>query len=104
MRQVTAVCRQFVEEFGEAKGNILLTGNTGVGKTFLANCIAKELMDRYYSVIYLSSGDLFDIFPKWKFDSQAEEGMKDMYEYILDCDLLVIDDLGTELNNSFTSS
>ncbi len=104
MRQVTAVCRQFVEEFGEAKGNILLTGNTGVGKTFLANCIAKELMDRYYSVIYLSSGDLFDIFSKWKFDSQAEEGMKDMYEYILDCDLLVIDDLGTELNNSFTSS
>ena len=61
-------------------------------------------MDRYYSVIYLSSGDLFDIFSKWKFDSQAEEGMKDMYEYILDCDLLVIDDLGTELNNSFTSS
>ena len=104
MRQVVAACRRFIEEFGETKGNILLTGSTGVRKTFLANCIAKELMDRYYSVIYLSSGDLFDIFSRTKFSYQGEDEMKDMYSYILDCDLLVIDDLGTELNNSFTSS
>ncbi len=103
MHQVVEVCRQFIRDFGENKGNILLTGSTGVGKTFLANCIAKELMDRYYSVIYLSSGDLFDIFSKTKFGRQGEED-RDLYGDILDCDLLVIDDLGTELNNSFTSS
>ena len=104
MRQVVAACRQFIGEFGEKKGSLLLTGNTGVGKTFLADCIAKELMDRYYSVIYLSAGDLFDIFSKTRFGRQDEDGIRDMYDYILDCDLLVIDDLGTELNNSFTSS
>lgn len=104
IRQVEEACRRFVEEFGEKKGSLLLTGNTGVGKTFLANCIAKELIDRYFSVIYLSASDLFDIFSKTKFEYQAEEEMKDMYGFILDCDLLIIDDLGTELNNSFTSS
>ncbi len=103
MRQVVEVCRQYIREFGENKGNILLTGSTGVGKTFLANCVAKELMDRYYSVIYLSACDLFDIFSKTKFGRQGDEDC-DLYGDILDCDLLVIDDLGTELNNSFTSS
>ena len=74
-----------------------------MGKTFLTNCIARELMDQYYSVIYLSSNDLFDVFSKSKFGSWDDD-MQDMYDYVLECDLLIIDDLGTELNNSFTSS
>ncbi len=81
----------------------MFTGSTGVGKTFLTNCIARELMDQYYSVIYLSSNDLFDVFSKSKFGFWDDD-MQDMYEYVLECDLLIIDDLGTELNNSFTSS
>ena len=104
MKEVVRMCRQYITRFGEEKGNILFTGTTGVGKTFLTNCIAKELMDQYYSVIYLSANDLFDVFSKNKFSRQEDEEMKDMYEYILDCDLLIIDDLGTELNNTFTSS
>ena len=104
MKEVVRMCRQYIARFGEEKGNILFTGTTGVGKTFLTNCIAKELMDQYYSVIYLSANDLFDVFSKNKFSRQEDEEMKDMYEYILDCDLLIIDDLGTELNNTFTSS
>ena len=55
-------------------------------------------------MIYLSSNDLFDVFSKNKFHHDTEEEMKDMYQYILDCDLLIIDDLGTELNNTFVSS
>lgn len=104
MGQVVETCKSFVKGFSGEHGNLLFTGPTGVGKTFLTNCIAKELIDRYYSVIYLSANDLFEVFSKNRFDYQDEEDMKGMYQYILDCDLLIIDDLGTELNNSFTSS
>lgn len=103
MRQVVKRCQDFAGQFTEHGGNLLFTGSTGVGKTFLTNCIAKELMDRYCSVIYLSAPDLFEVFSKVQFHDQ-EEDLRDMYRYILDCDLLIIDDLGTELNNSFTSS
>ena len=104
MRQVHTWCKEYVENFEKKGGNLIFTGSTGVGKTFLTNCIAKALIDQYQSVIYLSSNDLFDVFSKNKFHYDTEEEMKDMYQYILDCDLLIIDDLGTELNNAFVSS
>ncbi len=104
MRQVYGWCMDYVKGFQAKGGNLIFTGSTGVGKTFLTNCIAKELIDRYQSVIYLSANDLFDIFSKNKFHYDTEEEMRDMYQYILDCDLLIIDDLGTELNNTFVSS
>ena len=104
MRQVHTWCKEYVENFEKKGGNLIFTGSTGVGKTFLTNCIAKALIDQYQSVIYLSSNDLFDVFSKNKFHYDTEEEMKDMYQYILDCDLLSIDDLGTELNNAFVSS
>ena len=104
MDVVVRQCREFAQQY-PAKGNsILFTGGTGVGKTFLTNCIARALMDSGHSVIYLSAGDLFEVFSRNKFDYDTPEDMRDTYRYILDCDLLIIDDLGTELNNSFTSS
>ena len=104
MRRVVAGCREFVRDFDKKHDNLLFTGSTGVGKTFLTNCIARELMDDFHSVIYLTASDLFDVFSRNKFDYDNAEDMKDMYRFMLDCDLLIIDDLGTELNNSFTSS
>ncbi|XBX07546.1 ATP-binding protein [Enterocloster clostridioformis] len=104
MRRVVAGCKEFVRVFDKRHDNLLFTGSTGVGKTFLTNCIARELMDDFHSVIYLTASDLFDVFSMNKFDYDNAEDMKDMYRFILDCDLLIIDDLGTELNNSFTSS
>ena len=104
MRRVVAGCREFVRDFDKKHDNLLFTGSTGVGKTFLTNCMARELMDDFHSVIYLTASDLFDVFSRNKFDYDNAEDMKDMYRFILDCDLLIIDDLGTELNNSFTSS
>ena len=104
MRRVVAGCREFVRDFDKKHDSLLFTGSTGVGKTFLTNCIARELMDDFHSVIYLTASDLFDVFSRNKFDYDNAEDMKDMYRFILDCDLLIIDDLGTELNNSFTSS
>lgn len=104
MRQVVERCRRFAARFPDDGMNILFTGSTGVGKTFLTNCIAKELIDRYVSVIYLSSHDLFEIFSRYKFSREAEEDVEETYRHILECEMLIVDDLGTEVNNSFVSS
>ena len=104
MHEVVDRCWHFIDGFGDGSGNLLLTGTTGVGKTFLTNCIARELIDRCCSVIYLSATELFDIFSHNKFDYHAAEVVGDQYQYILESDLLIIDDLGTELTNTFTTS
>ncbi len=106
MQKVVAACKSFIRHFKKNHDNLLLLGNTGVGKTFLANCIAKELLDRGNTVIYLTAFRLFDILEKNKFgkDEDTAYEASNQFEYILDCDLLIIDDLGTELNNAFTNS
>ena len=96
------MAKDFVNSFGESSRNLFLYGDTGVGKTFLSNCIAKELINRSFSVLYLSAFELFDPLAKSKFDK--DEDAAEMNEHIFDCDLLIIDDLGTELPNSFTVS
>lgn len=102
IKKAHAAAKEFVETFGKDFRNLFLYGDTGVGKTFLSNCIAKELMDQSYSVIYLSTFKLFDILAKSKFDK--DEAADQMNHHIFDCDLLIIDDLGTELVNAFTVS
>lgn len=102
MQKAYSVAQKFIETFGEEFHNLFLYGDTGVGKTFLSNCIAKELIDRSFSVIYFSSFELFDTLAKSKFEKDADAD--EMNEHIFDCDLLIIDDLGTELANSFTVS
>jgi DNA replication protein DnaC len=106
MQKVVAGCKNFIKHFQKNHDNLLLLGNTGVGKTFLANCIAKELLDRGFTVIYLTAFRLFDILEKYKFGKEEESSYlaSNQFDYILDCDLLIIDDLGTEMNNTFTNS
>lgn len=104
MRLVVKRCREFAAHYPENGSSILFTGSTGVGKTFLTNCIAKELIDRYMSVLYFSSHDLFETFSRYKFGRDAQEEDREACRHILDCDMLIIDDLGTELNNTFVSS
>ena len=93
---------EFVDTFNTEFRNLFLYGDTGVGKTFLSNCIAKELIDKSHSVIYFTAHELFDTLAKSKFGK--DESADEMNEHIFDCDLLIIDDLGTELANSFTVS
>lgn len=106
IQKIVAGCKNFIRHFNKVHENILFMGNTGVGKTFLANCIAKDLLDRGYTVIYLTAFRLFDILEKNKFgkDEEINYIASTQFEYILDCDLLIIDDLGTELVNAFTAS
>ncbi len=102
IRNAYFTARDFIETFSDDFRNLFLYGDTGVGKTFLSNCIARELIDRAFSVIYLTSYELFDTIAKSKFEKDAAAEV--MCEHIFDCDLLIIDDLGTELANSFTVS
>lgn len=104
-QRVLKAAHMFIDTFDSSYRNILLYGNTGVGKTFLANCIAKELLDQGHTIIYLTSFQLFNILEKQAFQ-RDEEGQEadNQLDYILDCDLLIIDDLGTELSNSFTNT
>lgn len=106
MQKIVAGCKSFIRHFDKKHDNLLFLGNTGVGKTFLANCIAKELLDRGNTVIYLTAFRLFDILEKYKFgrDSENTLAAANQFEFIMDCDMLIIDDLGTELSNSFTTS
>lgn len=105
IQKIVVYCKKFIQAFHTSYNNILLYGNTGVGKTFLANCIAKELLDTAHTVIYLTSFQLFDILEKNKFSHNKEQyEIEEQFEGILHCDLLIIDDLGTELNNTFISS
>lgn len=104
MKQVVSVCRRYVENFEQERGNILFTGKTGLGKTFLSNCIARELIEHCCSVVYLPAVEMFQIFSREKFSSNASDEDRDRSTYLLECDLLIIDDLGTELVNTFTTS
>ncbi len=95
-------CHEFVDTFSYEFRNLLLYGDTGVGKSFLSHCIAKELLDQSFSVIYFTAARLFDIFAKNTFRREEEAALD--YEHIYNCDLLIIDDLGTEMSNRFTVS
>ncbi len=95
-------CRRFIDDFEQKPKNLLLYGDTGVGKTFLSNCVAKELLDQGYSVIYFTAFQLFDILSKGVFEKNSDTSMA--HQSILKCDLLIIDDLGTEYPNAFTTS
>ena len=101
-KRAVAECERFIADFGTTSQNLLFYGNTGVGKTFFTNCIAKELLEKSYSVIYFTAFQLFDILSKGVFEKDADAIAA--HQNIFDCDLLIIDDLGTELSNAFTVS
>ena len=102
MQRIYNTCQSFVRNFDTEFNNLLFYGNSGLGKTFLSHCIAKELLGTAHTVLYLTSYELFDILGKAMYNE--DEGFAASGEHILDCDLLIIDDLGTELATAFTIS
>ena len=103
MKDALAVCKDFIRTFDQEHKSLFLYGSVGVGKTFLSNCIAKELMDAGFSVIYYSAPALFNMFAHSTFHKDDTDA-QNIRHYAFDCDLLIIDDLGTEFSNSFIAS
>lgn len=102
IKRIYDTCQSFVRNFDSEFNNLLFYGNSGLGKTFLSHCIAKELLGTAHTVLYLTAYELFDILGKAMYNE--DEDFPASAEHILDCDLLIIDDLGTELATAFTMS
>lgn len=92
----------FAEDF--TGGNLLLTGDSGTGKTFLCNCIAKDVLEQGKTVLYLTAAQLFRRLEEMRFHRDEEEETLDWDAELLEADLLIIDDLGTEFATMFTAS
>jgi len=102
MERTLQICRRYAVEFTERSENLLFSGDTGLGKTFLSACIARAVADRGYSVMYESAGHLFSKMERAKFGGD-EDARRETEKYSL-CDLLIVDDLGTEMGGQFTTS
>ena len=100
---MTEICHQFIRDFDKTFSTLFFYGDTGVGKTFLSHCIAKELLDSTHSVIYFSAQELFQNFADKRFHRNYDS-VDYSTDHIYDCDLLIIDDLGTELTNAFVNA
>ncbi len=95
-------CRRYAMGFTMQAGNLLFSGNAGLGKTFLSACIARAVADQGYSVVYESAGHLFAALEKARFEAN-EENRRAAAKYN-ECDLLIVDDLGTELPGQFVTA
>ena len=102
MERNLKICRTYALTFAPSAGNLLFVGGTGLGKTFLSACIARAVADRGYSVVYESAGHLFGKLEQAKF-SPSEEARREAARFT-DCDLLILDDLGTEMPGQFVTA
>ena len=102
MEKTFQTCRRYALTFTEKSGNLLFSGDTGLGKTFLSACIARAVADRGYSVVYESAGHLFTNMERAKFS--GDDAAREACRRYSDCDLLIIDDLGTEMPGQFTTA
>ena len=96
------ICRNYAKNFSPTSGNLLFNGGTGLGKTFLSACIAREVAAKGCSVAYETASHLFSKLEKHRFhpDEESAREMKRLNE----ADLLIIDDLGTELPGNFVTA
>ena len=107
MELVYEVCLNYAQKFGRFPiRNLFLTGAPGLGKTFLSACIARTVSEKGHSVVYDTAGNIFAQFEVRKFQRDSADGQeaRDETRRYLNCDLLILDDLGSELVTQFTQS
>ncbi len=104
MKKNLECAKQFVEDFGVAgkESNLLFMGTTGLGKTHLTTAIAKGVIDKGFDVVYDSAQNIIRAFEQERFEKN--EYAEDNVDRYFKCDLLIVDDLGTEFRNTFTQS
>ena len=100
-----SIAQNFVKTFNSDYHNLFFYGTVGTGKSFLSGCIAKELIEKEYSVIYFSASGLFNSLSRSMFDyKNISTEFRNLHKDLYDCHLLIIDDLGTEYVNNATTS
>lgn len=104
IKEVLKACKQFCENFDKTKRGIYISGNSGVGKTYLSCCIANYLISRCHTVMYQSAYRLFSFLEDYKFLRIDRTEAVPVYDYIYNCDMLIIDDLGTEFATAFSKA
>ena len=106
MGMVLETCRRYAENFGKNSPNLLFQGGTGLGKTLLGACIAKVVAEKGHSVVYDTAVAAFEAFESQRFGrgSMLAEQTEEKLRRMLSCDLLILDDLGTEMTTTFTQS
>ena len=102
MGRILEICRKYAADFSAESGNLLFNGGTGLGKTFLSACIARSVAEKGYSVTYESAQHLFAKLEKNRF--HPDEESTSAVAKIQNCDLLILDDLGTELPGNFITA
>lgn len=96
-------CISFAEHFGTNSDNLVLYGSSGLGKTFLSSCIAQRVIERGFSVVYDTAISIFDQYNVVKFGGDTERAKRALMRY-RSADLLIVDDLGTEMPSAFHTS
>lgn len=104
METVYEVCANYAHTFGKRSGNLLLYGKPGLGKTFLSAAIAGEVSKNGFSVVYDTASHVFSRLEDRKFGRDDSETADDDIARVFRCDLLILDDLGTEMMTSFVQS
>ncbi len=100
MQKNFSFCRKYAQEFKPGARSLLFSGATGLGKTFLSACVARQAAENGYSVVYVTAGKLFADFEAVRFERAEAESLRDYR----DCDLLIVDDLGTEMTTEFVKA
>ena len=103
MERIFGICLSFEQNFGKQFENLFFYGETGLGKTFLSNCIARELLNRGFTVLYTTAAQLFRQVEDLRF-SREKSNSQALLNIAYDADLLIIDDLGTEFITTVTVS
>ena len=104
MSRVLSFCRRYTRTFSLSSRSLLFQGPPGLGKTHLSLAIASELIESGYGVIYASAPTLLTKLNKESFDYERSSDVGSTEQLITDCDLLIIDDLGTEFTTRFSVS
>jgi DNA replication protein DnaC len=106
MEQVYIACQKFASNFPDVSSNLLLQGGTGLGKTYLSACVARVVAAKGFSVCYDSASAALEAFERQKFSRDAEEAESAARRVrrMLSCDLMILDDLGTEMLTPFSTS
>ena len=103
MRKYFDYCKNYAKTFDVNSRNILMRGNTGLGKTHLSLAIAREVIENGFGVIYCSTPEILSKLEKERF-GKSYENSEDSEETLKECDLLILDDVGSEFQTSFTKN